>query len=425
MAPKYSSAALPIEVPAPSDIPPGGVQMDAIQPRLQRPANPRRKGRHEVLESQVQRLLERMNIAVVYGGDSGGAGAVINRTMSTRSWKSYKSVAEDIAASLQRLGARNIQLMSDDMTLGENMRRANIHMAWLNTGGVQDFSPMSHAAAMLEMFGIPYVGHDPLTSGMLDNKLAFKRELKALGVATAPFLAWHPSRGPLNPDASREFATVFGRFDGPFVVKPVCGRASLHVHVVDDRKRLAEVAEEVHNASGNQVLIETYLPGREFCMAIAGTVVARGRRLQNIGGPFAFSAAERKLDAGERIFTSMDNRPISTDRVHLLDVAAEPETDAQLREIAKTVFVQLGLETLIRLDLRAGPDGQICVLEANPKPDLKQPDGIKTSIVCVGLKTEGMDYDDLILSLFADRIDLLFSQRRGAVGHLAALLEER
>ncbi|MBL8702876.1 MAG: D-alanyl-alanine synthetase [Alphaproteobacteria bacterium] len=416
MAHKSSTAALPIEVPAPND---------DTRTRILRPANPRRKGRLEVLESQVGRLLDRMNIAVVYGGDSKEPQAVINRTMSTRSWKSYKAVAEDIAASLSRLGARNVQLLADDMTLGENMRRAGIHMAWLNTGGVQGFSPMSHAAAMLEMFGIPYVGHDPLTSGMLDNKLAFKRELKALGVPTAPFLAWHPSRGPLKPEASREFAAVFGGFDGPFVVKPVCGRASLHVHVVDDRARLPEVAAEVHEASGNQVLIETYLPGREYCMAIAGTIVSQGRRLRNVGGPFAFSAAERRLDQGERIFTSMDMRAISTDRVHLLDIAAEPEVDAQLREIAKTVFVQLGLETLIRLDLRAGPDDQICVLEANPKPDLKQPDGVKTSIVCVGLESEGMDYDDLILSLLADRIDLLFSQRRGAVGHLAALLDEK
>ena len=104
--------------------------------------------------------------------------------------------------------------------------------------------------------------------------------------------------------------------------------------------------------------------------------------------------------------------------------AAEPETEARLRGIAKTVFVQLGLETLVRRDLRAGPQGEICVLEANLKPDLKRPVGVKTSIVCVGLQREGTDYDDLILSLFADRLDLLLSQRRGAIGHLTALLDE-
>jgi hypothetical protein len=34
-----------------------------------------------------------------------------------------------------------------------------------------------------------------------------------------------------------------------------------------------------------------------------------------------------------------------------------------------------------------------------------------------------MSYDDLILSLLADRIDLLFACRRGTVNELAALME--
>jgi hypothetical protein len=34
-----------------------------------------------------------------------------------------------------------------------------------------------------------------------------------------------------------------------------------------------------------------------------------------------------------------------------------------------------------------------------------------------------MDYDDLILSLLADRLDTLFTQRRAAVRHLIDLLD--
>lgn len=39
---------------------------------------------------------------------------------------------------------------------------------------------MSHAAAMLEMFGVPYLGHDPITTSILDSKHLFKRELALL-----------------------------------------------------------------------------------------------------------------------------------------------------------------------------------------------------------------------------------------------------
>ena len=383
---------------------------------------PRRTGRIEQLEAQVAGLLARMKIAVIHGGDKSNAGAVIHQTANTRSWKSYRNVAEDIGAALERLGAKTVQLMADDMTLGENLRRAEIDLAWLNTGGVQGYSPMSHAAAMLEMFGIPYVGHDPLAAGMLDNKLVFKRELQALGVRTAPFVGWHPSRGPADPSQGPAFDLIFADYAGPFVVKPVTGRASLHVHVVNERSDLAAIADQVFRATNNHVLIEAFLPGREFCIAVCGGVVARKRRLAHHHEPFVFSPAERMLAAGERIFTSMDQQPITVDRVHLLEGESEREIIARLHEVARVIFIELNLATLIRLDLRMGSDGEIYVLEANPKPDLAKPTSRKTSIVCVGLGGSGMDYDDLILSLLAERIDLVFRRGRGSPHHLIELL---
>jgi len=63
------------------------------------------------------------------------------------------------------------------------------------------------------------------------------------------------------------------------------------------------------------------------------------------------------------------------------------------------------------------------VLEANPKPDLKRPSGEETSLVCAGLSKHGMDYEDLILSLLADRLNTLFSQRRATVRPIIELLE--
>jgi D-alanine-D-alanine ligase len=109
--------------------------------------------------------------------------------------------------------------------------------------------------------------------------------------------------------------------------------------------------------------------------------------------------------------------------VRLLDATQEPLLVESLHEIASDVFVEFGLETIIRLDIRADENGELLVLEANPKPDLKAPTGDKISIVCAGLAEQGMSYDDLILSLFADRVDTLFSQRRGMVNHLLQLLD--
>ena len=43
-------------------------------------------------------------------------------------------------------------------------------------------------------------------------------------------------------------------------------------------------------------------------------------------------------------------------------------------------------------------------------------------VVAEGLAQCGMSYDDLILSLIADRVDLLLRERRGSAGHLVELL---
>lgn len=399
------------------------VRDPAEPPELATDRPPRRSGRLDQLESQVARLLERMNIAVIYGGNKRVEGAVINRTRNPRSWKSYENVATDIADSLRRLGCKNVHLMPDDMMLGERLRAHEIHMGWLNTGGVQGYDSMLHGAALLELAGIPYVGHNPLTAGILDNKHTFKRQLNAFGIRTATFMTWHLSRGPFCAETNVQFKQCFGEFRGPFVVKPVCGRASQHIAVIDDARELMGAVDAVYQATENHVLIEEFLPGREFTSAICGQIIARGRKLARSTRPFVFSVIERVLSAEERIFTSMDVSPITMDRLRLLDSDSDSETFKKIVDVSRAVYDDFDIDTLIRLDMRMDADGELNILEVNPKPDIKQPAGDTTSIICFGLQACEMDYDDLILSLFADRVDRLFCERRHIVTSFSALLD--
>ncbi|MFQ5785104.1 MAG: D-alanyl-alanine synthetase [Alphaproteobacteria bacterium] len=384
---------------------------------------PRRTGRIGDLREQIDRLRSRLRIAVIYGGDKSAKGTVIHPTFNARPWKSYQVVAKDIANALERLGCEYVTLFPEDMRLAERLQHEKINIAWLNSGGVQGYNPVSHAAAMLEMLGIPYVGHDPLTAGMLDNKHVFKRELLHLNFPTVPFMTWHLGRGPFQPKVNTRFIQTFRDYWGPFVVKPVSGRASLHVHLVENEADLPDVVAAVYEATGNHVMIESYLAGHEYCMAVSGPVVSRGRQLTRSSEPFVFSAIERLFEPDEKIFTSMDVRPIKEDRFRLLDPVADATEMETLYELARKVFLEIHLESIVRLDIRADEEGRMYVIEANPKPDLKKPSAEVTSLVCAGLADHDMDYDDLILSILADSLDLLFSQRRGAETHLTHLLE--
>jgi D-alanine-D-alanine ligase len=296
-------------------------------------------------------------------------------------------------------------------------------MAWLNTGGVQGYNSTAHAPAMLELFGVPYVGHDPLTVSTLDNKHAFKREAKCAGLPTAPFSTWNMARGPFRPEINSRFLLAFGDDPGPFIVKPVSGRASLHVHVAETRADLPGLVAEVYHATENVVLIEKYLPGREFCIAVAGPVTARRGNLARRTEPFTFAALERVLTDDEKIFTSMDVRPITADRFRAVSRRTDPELLDSLHRIGRDTYLEFDLGSLIRLDLRSDAAGDLYILEANPKPDLKVPSKGVTSLISAGLSESGMDYDDLVLSLLADRLDFLFTHRQGAIGHILELLD--
>lgn len=372
---------------------------------------------------QLELLKTRLKIAVVYGGDKSAEGAVINQRANQRPWKSYKSVAEDIAGALGRLGFRFVDLIPEDMQLGERIRSKGIHMAWLNTGGVQGRNPMVHAASMLEMLGVSYVGHDPLTAGILDNKHVFKREMRALGLPTAPFIVSYCGDAPFLPESDENFQLTFGAYDGPFIIKPTTGRASLNVHFVQSRADLADVVSETKRETDTHVLIEKFMSGREYCVAVCGPVTASGGELIRHGEPFVFSATERLLDPGEHFFTSKDIRPIEASRFRQLTPSGDGEVLAGLEDLAKKVYRGLHLESIVRLDVRADASGELNLLEANPKPDLQQPSETRTSLVCGNLDAHGMSYDDLILSLISSQIDLEMNRNSSAATPLRFLLQ--
>ena len=375
------------------------------------------------LQNVIEQLKSRLRIAVVFGGNKVSPDSVVYQSQNTRSWKSYEIVAEDIAASLKRSGFRHVDVMPEDMQLGDRLRRSGAHMAWLNSGGVQGRNSAAHAPSTLEMLGMPYVGHDPLNATTLDNKHAFKREAVCAGLPTAAFSTWDMTRGPFQPELNSRFQLAFGGYSGPFIVKPVSGRASLHVHVVSGLQDLPAIVADVHRQTGNLVLIEKYLPGREFCIAVAGRITAQDGVFTRNSEPFAFGALERVLAKDEMIFTSMDSRPITASRFKNVD-PRETELWTNIHKLAREVFLEFNLGSLIRIDLRADENDKLHILEANPKPDLKYPTAGVTSLVSAGLSQTGLGYDDLLLSLLGDRLDFLLRNYRDTINHITDLLDD-
>jgi D-alanine-D-alanine ligase len=117
----------------------------------------------------------------------------------------------------------------------------------------------------------------------------------------------------------------------------------------------------------------------------------------------------------------MDQKAITADRGRLIG-SEEPELKQELIELARKIYWEFSLKSLVRIDVRSGADGSLYVLEANPKPDLKHPGENVTSLVALGLAEYGMSYNDLIFSLLADRLDYLLTQHIEIIPHSVDLL---
>ncbi len=111
---------------------------------------------------------------------------------------------------------------------------------------------MCHTASMLESAGVPFVGHTPLNAALLDDKGAFKLALAGAGLPTAPFLVHSGAKGPLDVEGEK-FRRVFGgSYLGPFIVKPVNGRASQNVEYVERREEVAAMVADVGAKTGGE-----------------------------------------------------------------------------------------------------------------------------------------------------------------------------
>jgi len=206
-----------------------------------------------------------------------------------------------------------------------------LHGGYGENGGVQ---------ADLDALRIPYTGSGAQASRTAMCKIATKQKLIKAGIPTADFEV-------LPRGAERT------RLPLPVVVKPPRDGSSVGISRVaaaaDWPTALAEARS--HDASG-EVLVETYLPGREWTVGIVGDEAFPVIEIQPPDGWYDFKAKYTK-GASQYIFP---------------EGAAFDALTRTCREMALAAFRAVGCRGLGRVDFRVLPDGRPFVLEINTIP---------------------------------------------------------
>ena len=256
---------------------------------------------------------------------------------------------------------------------------------------------------ILEVAGIPYTFSDPLSLALALDKGMTKRVWHSAGLATAPFwVVQHLSdlehlldNLPVtNHQASDDQAAHLAAFTWPLFAKPLHEGTSKGISdaaLCDSPEILLMRVKGLLERYRQAVIIEPYLPGREFTVALLGTgaharVLGMMEITFNQASP-AYGQQEKATYTTSVAYCAVSEHPLA----------------AQLATLALNAYTSLGCRDAGRVDIRLDAQGQPHLLEINPLPGL-HPTHSDLSIIA---RQQHVSYNDVIHCIMASAVSRL------------------
>ncbi|MCC7284227.1 MAG: D-alanine--D-alanine ligase [Acetobacteraceae bacterium] len=246
--------------------------------------------------------------------------------------------------------------------------------------------------ALFEHLGIPCVFSDAATLALCLRKDLCKQVVRDAGVPTPAFAVLEAPRGLGDALAFPVFAKPLAEGTGKGV-----GLASRCA----DEASLARTVRRLLEKFRQPVLVEAYLPGREFTVGIVGT----GAAARAIGCMEVAPRSNAPLAYG---FVQKQDW-----RTHIAYRLADDAEAAAASEVALAAWRALGCRDGGRIDLRSDESGRPHFIECNPLAGLNPEDSDLVIMGTLAGREPGWLYDGIMDAALA-RLDLAWPQRAAA-----------
>jgi D-alanine-D-alanine ligase len=308
-------------------------------------------------------------------------------------WETINAVGDALKAF------HDVTFVEADLSAFNKLKDLNPDIVFNIAEGFFGESREAQIPAMLDMLQIPYSGSDPLTLATCLDKGRTKEILSYHGIPTAPFMI---------ADDMEQLKNVNLAF--PLFVKPLWEGSSKGIYTssfVNNKKELAEQVEKILSEYSQPALIEEFLSGREFTVAILGN----GDEAEVL--PIVEIDYKDFPENFIHVY-SYEAKWIIDTRENPLDVFLCPaklstELESRIKQIALKTYKTLRCRDWSRIDVRLDAAHVPNIIEINPLPGIL-PDPKDNSCFPKAARTAGLSYSDLmnkVLITAARRYNLL------------------
>ncbi|WP_432460134.1 MULTISPECIES: D-alanine--D-alanine ligase [unclassified Agarivorans] len=294
-------------------------------------------------------------VAVLFGGDSA------EREVSLKSGRA-------VLSGLLRAGihAEGIDTQGFDLNTLKQNHYSHVFIALHGRGGED-----GTLQGALEYLGLPYTGSRVLGSALAMDKIRCKQIWQTLGLPTAAYR--------IVDQASYQAAQaedILQQLSGVVIVKPALEGSSIGMAKAETVEQLQQAIVSAFEYD-SRVLIEQWISGAEYTVAIVGERVLPSIRMQT---PHTFYDYQAKYQSA------------STE--YFCPSGLDAQQEQQLAEIAMQAFKATDCEGWGRVDLMADQQGNWYLLEVNTSPGMTE-----KSLVPMAAEQAGLSFDQLVASI--------------------------
>ncbi|WP_297206233.1 D-alanine--D-alanine ligase [uncultured Pluralibacter sp.] len=227
---------------------------------------------------------------------------------------------------------------------------------------------------LLELLDIPYTGSGVMASAISMDKQRSKLLWQGAGLPVAPWVA--VTRRQFAAGLSDEQQQSIAALGLPVIIKPSREGSSVGMSKVSEICALND-ALALAFQHDDEVLIEKWLSGPEYTIAVVGEEILPSIRIQPAG-----------------VFYDYEAKYLSDETQYFCPGSEDPAQEAQMRVLAQKAWENLGCSGWGRIDVMQDSDGQFYLLEANTSPGMTS-----HSLVPMAARQAGISFPQLVVRI--------------------------